>query len=519
MSRPPRRAGGVPGYVEAPTEDHSPLLTSVSERNLLSGSAMMRPTPSITASLCGIWLLAAPSARIVIAAEQTPAAPASQPSAQRPHNPAQEVAREQPEGNALDVGPAKLRIGGYVGVTGIYRSTNSGGGPGTAFATTPYENTLQGNVSETRLSAQASRLSLRVDAPFPEARFRTLSGYFEMDFVGATPGNIAITATSAGLRLRQAFADVQYGESFSLAVGQAFSLMTPAKRQLSVWPSDYEISQAVDLNYVAGLVWERVPQLRVTWRPSSKFHWAVSVENPEQQIGSGLVALPACCDDDIAAQYNTGDEALSVPNLMPDFATRVAFNPSSVIHVDVGGVVRVFRHAIAPYDEMFRAVGGGASVNATITPQSGTRVIGQFASGSGLGRYLGGLAPDAAFDTTGDINPIPATAWVAGVEQVVSPRISMAGYYSGVRTDETWVAETDLRNIGFGFPGASNAANKTIDEITATVSYLAVRTDNRGSAQVNFQTSWLQREPWQQGSGPASAGAFLFFAQVRYNLP
>ena len=479
---------------------------------------MTRPALSAAVSFCGIWLLVAASPQPISASEQAQAAPAPQQTAQRPHNPAQEVARDQPEGAALDVGPAKLRIGGYLGVTGLYRSTNSGGGPGTAFATIPYENTRQGNVSETRLTAQASRLSLRVDAPFPEARFRTLSGYFEMDFVGATPGNIAITATSAGLRLRQAFADVQYGESFSLAAGQAFSLMTPAKRQLSVWPSDYEISQAVDLNYVAGLVWERVPQLRVTWRPSARFHWAVSVENPEQQIGN-LIALPACCGDDIAAQYNTGNDALNVPNLMPDFVTRVAFNPSNAIHVDVGGVVRVFRHTIAPYDEMYRAVGGGGSVNASITPNSGTRLIGQFASGSGLGRYLGGLAPDVAFDSNGDISPIPASSWVAGLEQVVSPRISIAGYYSGIRTEDTWVTESDGRNIGFGFPGASNAANKTIDEITATVSYLAVRTDNRGSAQVNFQTSWLQREPWQQGSGPASARAFLFFAQVRYNLP
>ena len=180
----------------------------------------------------------------------------------------QEIAREEPEGPALDVGPARLRVGGYLGVTGIYRSTNSGGAPGTAFGTTPYADTLQGNVSETRLTAQSSRLSIRVDAPFPEARFRSLSGYFEMDFSGTTPGNIAVTSSSAGFRLRQAFAEVQYGDAFTFAAGQAFTLMTPPKQQLSVWPSDYEMSQAVDTNYVAGLVWERVPQVRLTWRPS-----------------------------------------------------------------------------------------------------------------------------------------------------------------------------------------------------------------------------------------------------------
>src|SRR5688572_3269676 len=454
-----------------------------------------RHVPSLAVSLCCVWLVMAASA-----SAQQPAAPV-----ERPHNPAQEVARDRPEGPAVDVGPAKLRFGGYVSLAGTYRSTSSGGGIGTSFASIPYDTTLKGNVSESRLTAQASRLSLRVDAPFPEARFHTLSGYFEMDFVGYTPGNIPITATSAGLRLRQAFTDVQYGDSFSLSAGQAFSLMTPPKAHLSMWPADYDLSQAVDMNYLAGLVWERVPQLRLTWRRSPKFNWAVSIENPEQQIGSGLVALPLCCGGDIEAQYNTGGDALGVPNLMPDFVTRVALNPTPAIHLDAGGVVRVFRHTLAPYDEVSRAVGGGASVNGSFAPINGTRLIGQYAFGSGFGRYLGGLAPDVAFDSDGNVEPIPSRSWVAGVEQTVSARVSIAGYYSGVSTDDTWFPDTDGANIGFGFSGASNAANKTIDEVTATVSYLAVRAENRGSVQVNAQTSWLRREPWSQGSGPESA--------------
>ena len=129
---------------------------------------------------------------------------------------------------------------------------------------------------------------------YPEGtRFHRLSGYFEMDFAGATPGNVAVTTSGVGFRLRLAFAEVQYGQTFFLAAGQAFSLMTAPKDQLSIWPADVELSQAVDLNYVAGMVWTRSPQLRLTWRPSTRFNWAVSVENPEQQLGKGLVTLPA----------------------------------------------------------------------------------------------------------------------------------------------------------------------------------------------------------------------------------
>jgi hypothetical protein len=312
---------------------------------------------------------------------------------------------------------------------------------------------------------------------------------------------------------------VHYRGGILLAAGQAFTLMTPPKGQLSVWPSDYEMSQAVDTNYLPGLVWERVPQVRLTWRPSATFNWAVSVENPEQQIGDGLVTLPACCAADIAAQYNTGDAELSTPNLMPDVVTRVALNPTPAVHVDVGGVVRAFRHAIAPYDETFKAAGGGISANVRLNPATRTRLIGQIAHGAGLGRYVGGLAPDVAFRADGSISPIPTTSWVTGIEQAASSRVSVAGYYSGIRIDDTAFVDTDGQWIGFGHPGASNAGNRRIHQVTGTVSYLAVRTENRGSAQINVQTAWLRREPWWQGDGPDAARAFLFFAQVRYNLP
>jgi hypothetical protein len=458
---------------------------------------------------------------LVVAGPGAAQTPPGQPAEQKPLNPTQEIAKEQAEGPALEAGPAKIRIGGYVGVHGIYRSTNSGGGVGTSFASIPYADTVRGNVSEARLSAQASRLSIRVDADFPQGpRFRRLSGYFEMDFAGSTPGNIAVTTSGAGFRLRLAFAEVQYGQTFFLAAGQAFSLMTAAKDQLSIWPADVELTQAVDLNYVAGMVWNRSPQLRLTWRPSKRFNWAASVENPEQQLGSGVVTLPQCCAADIDAQYNTGADELRAPNLMPDFSTRVTYSPRNAIHINAGGVLRVFRHTVAPYDEDFKATGGGASVNARVNATPSTRILGQVAVGSGMGRYIGGLVPDAAFSSDGSITLIDTTSWVGGVEQTLTPRVSVAGYYSGVKAGDNYFTDRDGGFIGFGFPGSSTSNNRNIRELTLTGAYQIVRTPDRGSAQFNTQVSWLTREPWSTpASGLSSARSFMFFAQVRYNLP
>jgi hypothetical protein len=451
-------------------------------------------------------------------AAQTPPA---QPPEQKPLNPTQEVAGEQAEGPSLAAGPAKIRIGGYVGLHGIYRSTNSGGGVGTGFASIPYADTVRGNVSEARLSAQASRLSIRIEADFPQGpRFRRLSGYFEMDFAGSTPGNIAVTTSGAGFRLRLAFGEVQYGQTLFLAAGQAFSLMTAPKDQLSIWPADVELTQAVDLNYVAGMVWNRSPQLRLTWRPSKRFNWAASVENPEQQLGSGVITLPQCCGTDIEAQYNTGGDELRAPNLMPDFSTRVMYSPAKALHVDAGGVLRVFRHTVAPYDKDFKAAAGGATVNVRVNATPSTRMFGEFAVGSGMGRYVGGLVPDAAFKSDGSLSLIDTTSWVAALEQTLTTRVSVAGYYSGVKAGDNFFTDADGRFIGFGFPGSSTSNNRNIRELTLTGAYQIVRTPDRGSAQFNTQVSWLTREPWSTpASGLSSARSFMFLAQVRYNLP
>jgi hypothetical protein len=277
------------------------------------------------------------------------------------------------------------------------------------------------------------------------------------------------------------------------------------------------LSTAVDLNYLAGTVWDRTPQVRFTYRPSQAFNWAVSVENPEQQIG-GAVKLPACCTADFQSEFNTGGNGVGVPNMMPDIVSRVAFNDGRTFHVDAGGVFRMFRSSVAPYNSSTHQAGGGINVNARATVGK-TKVIGQFAYGPGIGRYLGGLAPDVSLGADGSIHPIRATSWVAGVEQRVSPTVTIAGYDSGVHTDATYVNDTDGTLIGFGYPGSPNTNNRNIHEVTGVFAWQPWSIPGRGSMQWNTQLSWLERTPWSVGSGPSSANAWLFLTQIRYNLP
>ena len=463
-----------------------------------------------TFRVAGVLAAAALTARLGEA--QTPA-PQPTPGI----NPTQEIARETPEGPAIVAGPTEIRIGGYVGVTGVFRSTADGGGIGSNFATIPFSDTADGNLSEFRLSAQASRLSIRVNAaPAPDRA--TLAGYFEMDFNGTVPGNVGVTSNSAGFRLRNAFGEAQYRGRFIVAAGQAYTLMTPPKGQLSIWPSDYDLTYAVDVNYVAGMVWGRVPQVRFTYRPSTSFNWALSVENPEQQIGSGVVTLPSCCASDLTGQYNTGSNGLDVANFMPDIVSRVAFNQGKLLHIDAGGVLRVFRQTVKPYDQPVKQTGGGLSVNARVTPGT-TTVLGQFAYGPGLGRYIGGLVPDVSISADGQIHPIRTTSWVVGVEHRLTTQASAAIYDSGVHADRNYSVDTSGSDIGFGYPGAPTSANKSIHQVTGVFAWQAWSIEGRGSLQWNTQVSWLRRTPWSAGTGPPSADAVMVLSQIRYNLP
>src|SRR4051794_11496055 len=86
-----------------------------------------------------------PGVLALAAADQPPSG--SPPANPQPIDPTQEIAKEQPEGPAIAAGTTEIRIGGYLGVTGIFRSINGGGGPSPKFGTNPDSDTAPGSFS------------------------------------------------------------------------------------------------------------------------------------------------------------------------------------------------------------------------------------------------------------------------------------------------------------------------------------------------------------------------------------
>jgi len=431
-----------------------------------------------------------------------------------------EIADVTPTTPALQLGPAKIRLIGYPALTGVWRSSNNGGNVATNFNNIPLDNTVTGTTSEFRLSPQNTRLALRVDADLKSSQ---VAGYFEMDFVGAPVGGNLVTQSGYPLRIRQGWLDWRKGK-WELTGGQLWSLMTPNKEDILPWPGDIAAPQVIDLNFVAGFVNGRYPQLRLVYRPIEKVAFGFSVENPEQQVSDSVV-FPSALSPTLVTQYNTGGSGLNVPNMTPDFVLKGSFDNKTksnrAIHFDVGTVMRTFRswNGIGSSGKDY-AFGWGVGTNFNVEVKEGVRwVLNGFAS-DGAGRYIGGLAPDVIVRADGSISPIHSYSWVSGFEFAPNKVTGLYFYYSGLYAQKNSALNSDgTCCVGFGFPGASSGADRLIEEATGGYSHVLWKYENLGSVQWGIQYGHVWVYPWVSGGGPHSASANMVFSQLRYNLP
>jgi hypothetical protein len=431
-----------------------------------------------------------------------------------------EIADVTPTTPALKLGPAKLRLIGYPALTTVWRSTNNGGNVATNFNNIPYSNTVPGTTSELRLSPQNTRLAIRVDA---DLKSSYAAGYFEMDFVGAPVGGNLVTQSGYPFRIRQAWFDWRKSK-WEITGGQLWSLMTPNKEDILPWPGDVAVTQVLDLNFVPGIVVGRYPQFRLVYRPSQKTAFGFSIENPEQQV-SNSVLFPSALSNTLTTQYNAGSSGLNVPNMTPDFVLKGSFDNKLAgdrhIHFDVGTVMRTFRNwdGNSASGKNY-AFGWGVGANLNVEVTKGVRwVLDGFAS-DGAGRYIGGLAPDVIVRANGSISPIHSYSWVSGFEIAPNKATGLYLYYSGLYTQKNATLNSDgTCCVGFGFPGASSAADRLIEEATGGYSRVIWKYENLGSVQWGLQYAHVWVYPWAAGNGPNSAHANMVFTQLRYNLP
>ncbi|MGD0015084.1 MAG: hypothetical protein ABSD56_11785 [Bryobacteraceae bacterium] len=451
---------------------------------------------------------ATPSAAIAGARSQP-----AQSLAQSANPPAGE-AKPQASPLSFRIGNADFTPGGFMDLTSILRSTNVGSGIGTSFGGIPFDNVAAGKQSESRFSAQNSRLTLKVSTNHGAS---AVTGYLEADFLGNAPANLNVSSNGNTMRMRVYWLDVQRG-NWEVLGGQSWSMLTPGRKGISPVPSDLFYTQNVDTNYQVGLVWTRAPQFRVVYHSKSGWHFGFALENPQQYVGGGVV-LPSFA----TSQFDNGSTA-GVPNLHPDIQAKLAydakFGGGRTFHIEAAGVLRGFQN-VGPSPALAHNTteGGAGSLNMNLEVVKNFRLIATSFYGAGGGRYIFGLGPDAIVRPDGSISLIHSGAGIGGVEYQVNTKALLYGYY-GVAYFGRDYSPSGSTYVGYGFPGASSSANRTIQEWTVGYTHTFWKNPHYGAIQLLSQYSYLERAPWSvPASGPEQAHAHMLYNNLRFVLP
>ena len=415
--------------------------------------------------------------------------------------------------------PTFLRLGnvcivpiGFMDLTPFWRDKNAASSMGSNFGSVPYNNAANGNLSEFHFSEQNSRLGFRVDGDWKGTHF---IGYNEFDFNGTSGStNLAVSNGAIVPRLRLFWVDVRKGKVEFLA-GQSWSMLTPNRNGLSALPGDLFYTQVIDINYMAGLTWTRQPGLRVLFHPNKQVTFGFSVEQADQYIGGSaggardyacrraLAALASTQLDAGAERQRQRPSYLGQPTFTPDFIAKLAFDPSSRFHFEVGGIESNFKTTslAAPCDSRTPPTGGGLlfGVNAAVTKNF--RLI---------------------IDQLLERRRRPLSVWAGAGSHCSSRRLPQRRprrwHHRRLRSDsQEYPALCLLRRhlhrpqrrarrqrhslIGYGYTGSANSQNRAIKEFTFGFNQTMWKNPRYGAINVMGQYEWLERDPWSVAVG------------------
>jgi hypothetical protein len=362
-----------------------------------------------------------------------------------------------------------LTPGGYFQLAGIYRSKNANTDTSDTYGAFPLNNLANAYMDEFRLTARASRLSLRANATI---HGMPTMGYLEMDWLGAAPSASETQTNSFQPRLRLAFINVNFANGWSVAAGQNWSLLQTDRS--GVTPLTEWLPIVIDNSYTPGFTYARQGAVRVVHNFIKNKAWfALGLENPDTVATASCVdgvttaagslaasALSSCSssltggaiqglangpntnspNSGFANVYSATATAFSAgytgnpsTNIAPDLLGKLVFEPGWG-HFEVKAVSRFFRDRVYPnylnaadvaagvpfttYGASEKFTQGGGLGIGMILPLVPSKVdfILQSLGGKGIGRYGTAGGPDVTIRSDGTLVPVKALETVAGIE-------------------------------------------------------------------------------------------------------
>lgn len=345
------------------------------------------------------------------------------------------------------IGNTTITLGGYIDMTGVYRSANLTSGSGSPANKVPYPNSPNYYVDEIRGTAQQTRLSLLIQNSLSNTQ--ALTGYIESDFNGAATTANSVQSNSYTPRLRQAF--VQYDDNYGgwhYLAGQAWSLTTAFTKGMTA--RSESVPMVIDTNYLPGFVYTRNPQVRVVKDFGPSYHIGFSLESPQSVFGiypttaSGAL-LPV--DGNSKVGYNVYYSNAGGSNLNSGTTYSLDAAPDMVLkgtadpgwgHYEVYGLGRFFRTqagvatktGVPTSNDTVFGGGIGGAATLPVVPKY-LDLTGDVLGGYGIGRYGAASLIDGTFQANGAPKPLPQIMGYAGAVGHVTPRIDLYTYVGG----------------------------------------------------------------------------------------
>ncbi|MDE3165636.1 MAG: hypothetical protein KGN36_07515 [Acidobacteriota bacterium] len=464
---------------------------------------------------------AAPAAAAV--PEPTPAPAPALP----PQNAAAAAAKTSPL--QLQLGNVTIMPVGFIDAAAVWRNKNAGSGIGTNFGNIPFDNAVPGgHLNEFRMSPQNSRIGFRIDGNWKGFQFLN---YMETDFLGTgAANNIGITNGAFVPRMRLFWVSVRK-KGWEVLGGQSWSMFTVNRKGISGLPGDIFYGQEFDVNYLIGMPWTRQTGFRLLYHGAGdKTTFGISIENPNQYMGGygggGQIVLPAALGALAGAQLDNGSAGfLSTPNPMPDIIAKVALDPSSKFHLEVGGVARKFEIYNTTTGQptsgrTFSKMGAGGEVNTNFEVVKGLRLLSNNQFGDGIGRYFFGNAPDVVVRADGSLSPIHTFTSTDGFEATIHNTL-LYFYFGGIYIGKNVAVDANGTSlVGWGYTGSSNAQNRSVNEYTFGFNQTLWKSAAYGAINLMGQYEYATRTPWYVAAGALDHAAdHTVYFDLRYTLP
>jgi len=339
--------------------------------------------------------------------DQAPAPPQQQPKGQQsPIDPRDNLRNEQQPapraGNqTLDpkfIGfipipntPLLIKFNAKPRVDMILDNRNSGDNNRFITAKIPVsDDPAHGGGAQFNINAKGSQLSVDVRAPEVEGSPRF---YYQNDFYGSGPGEFPY-------RVRQL-----YGQVYNVIVGMTFSVFEDP----DVWPD------TVDYEGPNSATFARRPLARYMLALNERWQINFGLEQPGSEVDTSI------------------DPAATSANHAPDVGINFRWEEAKVGHLQIAAIFRDIG-VRGPITGSQSAFGWGVNVSGVLSVGEKDSMQAQLTYGEGIFRYCNDdfVNNDAAFDSKGDLDPIPYFGAMVGYTHHWSEEWRSTGSYGYV---------------------------------------------------------------------------------------